>query len=97
MIAQLTFRGMPLAQGMTLAWVIRIHDLKHTEVRALLQAVVELPNPGRRHQHISWGGNTFQSLGEAVCHFIIAGLCQKHSIHTISLLIARRDVLNLFE
>lgn len=83
MIAQLTFRGMPLAQGMTLAQVIRLHGLEHTEVHALLQAAVELPTPIHPGKHIIWGGHTFQSLGEAACHCIVGGLSQKHSVEEI--------------
>ena len=87
MIAQLTFRGMPLAHGMTLAWVIRLNDLEPTEVQALLKAVVELPTPVLPGKHITWEGHTFQSLGEAVCHCIVAGIYQKHNIDKIGQLI----------
>ena len=85
MIAQLTFRGMPLAHGMTLARVIRLHDLEPTEVQALLKAVVELPTPVLPGKHITWEGHTFQSLGEAACHCIVAGIHQKHSVADIGL------------
>lgn len=87
MIAQLTFRGMSLAQGMTLARLIRLHGLEHTEVRALLKAVVELPATPLPGKNITWSGHTFASLGEAACHCIIAGLTQKHDIYKIALLI----------
>lgn len=87
LIAQLTFRGMPLAQGMTLARVIRLHDLEYTQVHALLQAVVELPITLLSGKNITWSGHTFPSLGEAACHCIIAGLSQKHDIYKIALLI----------
>ena len=94
MIAQLTFRGMPLAHGMTLAWVIRLHDLQPTEVQSLLKAVVELPTPVLPGKHITWEGHTFQSLGEAACHCIVAGIYQKHNIDKIGLLI--RVISGLF-
>lgn len=84
MIAQLTFRGMPLAQGMTLAQVIHLHGLNHTEVRALLEAVVELPTPVLTGKYV-WGGHIFQSLGEAACHCIVGGISQKHSVEDIGL------------
>lgn len=87
MIAQLTFRGMPLAQGMTLAQVICLHGLGHTEVRALLKAVVELPTTVPPEKNISWSGRTFLSLGDAACHCIVMGLSQKHDIYKIGLLI----------
>lgn len=84
MIAQLTFRGMPLAQGMTLAQVICLHGLGHTEVRALLKAVVELPTPVIPRKYTTWG-HTYQSLGEAACSCIVGGLSQKHSAEDIGL------------
>lgn len=87
MIAQLTFRGMPLAQGMTLARVIRLHDLEHTKVRALQKAVVKLPTNLPLGKKIIWGGHTFSSLGEAACHCIIVGLSLKHDSYKIALLI----------
>lgn len=87
LIAQLTFRGMPLAQGMTLARVIRLHGLENTEVRALLKAVVELPTTPLSGKNITWSGHTFSSLGEAACHCIVVGLSQKHDICKIALLI----------
>lgn len=87
MIAQLKFRGMPLAQGMTLARVIRLHGLDLTEVQALLEAVVELPTTLLPGKNITWGGQNFSSLGEAACHCIVIGLSQKHDIYKIALLI----------
>ena len=87
LIAQLTFRGMPLAQGMVLAQVIRLYAIEPTEVRTLLMAVVELPTTGSLEKNIAWGGHTFSSLGEAACRCIVVGLCQKYEIYKISQLI----------
>lgn len=87
MIAQLTFRGMSLAQGMTLARLIRLHGLEHSEVRALLKAIVALPTTLLPAKKIIWSGHGFSSLGEAACHCIVVGLSQKQDIDKIALLI----------
>jgi len=86
MIAQLTFRGMPLAQGMLLARMIRLHEIQDNEIRWLCKAVMELPIPALSEKHITLGSRTFQSTGEAVGHLIIFGLSEKLGIEEIGLL-----------
>jgi len=85
MIAQLTFRGMPLAQGMTLANMIRLHEIQDNEVHCLLEAVRELPISHLPEKHITLGRHTFTSTGEVVGHLIALGLAKKLSIEEIGL------------
>lgn len=87
LIAQLTFRGMPLAQGMMLAKLIRLHALRDSEVRCLLDAAMDLPisaHPGKR---ICFGKQTFPSFGEMIGDLIACGLSQKLGAEKIGMLI----------
>ena len=86
LIAQLTFRGMPLAQGMTLANLIRLHALGDSEVRSLLKAAIDLPIFDRPEKPICLGEHTFPNMGEMVGHLITFGLSQKLGIKEIGML-----------
>ena len=85
LIAQLTFCGMPIAQGMTLAKLIRLHEIQDNEVHCLLEAVMELPIFVLPEKHITLGRRIFPSAGEVVGHLIILGLAKKLGVEEIGL------------
>lgn len=86
MIAHLTFRGMPLNQGMALAQMIRLHGLQHGEVHCLLEAMMELPAPVAQEKLVL-GRYIFQNTGDVVAHFIIQSLSRKRAVEEIALFI----------
>lgn len=87
MIAQLTFRGMSLAQGMTLARMIRLHEIRDDEMHCLLEAVRELPISPLPEKHIALDRRTFPNAGEVVGHLIAVGLAKKLGVEEIGLFI----------
>lgn len=87
LIAQLTFRGMPLAQGMRLARLVRLHGISEKEVHSLLGAVMDLPISVLPEKQISLGKHTFLSAGEMVGHLIALGLSKKFGAEKIGGLI----------
>lgn len=87
LIAQLTFRGMPLAQGMTLAKLIRLHELRDSEVRCLLDAAMDLPISTLPEKRIYFGKHTSLNFGEMIGDLIAGGLSQKLGAEEIGALI----------
>lgn len=87
LIAQLTFRGMPLVQGITLAQLIRLHELQASEINSLLNAAMDLPIPSLPDKPICLGKHTFFSVGEMAGHLIAFGLSQKLGVEKIGMLI----------
>lgn len=87
MIAQLTFRGMSLAQGMTMAKMIRLYDIQKDEVLCLFEAVAALPTSPLPEGHITLGRHTFTSTGEVVGHLIVLGLSKNFNVEEIALFI----------
>lgn len=87
LIAQLTFRGMPLAQGMTLAKLIRLHEIRDSEVRSLLDAAMDLPISALPEKRICFGKHTFPNVGEMIGDLITRGLSQKLGAEKIGMLI----------
>ena len=87
LIAQLTFRGMPLAQGMTLAKLIRLHELRDSEVRCLLDAAMDLPISALPEKRICFGKHIFPNFGEMIGDLIACGLSQKLGAEKIGVLI----------
>ncbi len=87
LIAQLTFRGMPLAQGMRLATLIRLHGVQDSEVHSLLNAARDLPISDPPEKPICLGKHTFPSAGEMASHLITFGLSQKLGVEKIGMLI----------
>lgn len=86
LIAQLTFRGMSLSQGMTLAKLIRLHELQDSEVHSLLNAARDLPISVLPEKPVCLGKHTFPSVGEMAGHLITFGLSQKLGIEKIGML-----------
>ena len=86
LIAQLTFRGMPLAQGMTLAQLIRLHGLQESEIDSLLNAAMDLPIPTLPEKQICLGKHIFPSVGEMAGHVIAFGLSQKLGVEKTGML-----------
>ena len=86
LIAQLTFRGMPLAQGITLAQLIRLHELQGSEMNSLLNAAMDLPIPALPEKQICLGKHTFPSVGEMAGQLIAYGLAQKLGVEKIGML-----------
>lgn len=76
LIAQLTFRGMPLAQVVWLAMLIRLHGIQNNEVRRLLKVVMALP-VSAHPEPINLDKHTFSSAGEVAGYFITLGLPKK--------------------
>lgn len=76
LIAQLAFRGMPLAQGIWLATQIRLHGIQDNEVRSLLKVMVALP-VFAHPEPINLDKHTFSSAGEVAGYFITLGLPKK--------------------
>lgn len=87
LIAQLTFRGMPLVQGITLAQLIRLHELQASEMNSLLNAAMDLPIPVLPEKPICLGKHTFFSVGEMAGHLIAFGLSQKLGVEKIGMLV----------
>lgn len=86
LVAQLTFRGMSLAQGMTLANLIRLHEIQDSAVRSLLNVAINLPTPTLPEKQAPHGERTF-SVGEMVGDVIAFGLCKKLDAEKIGTLI----------
>lgn len=86
LIAQLTFRGMPLAQGIWLATLIRVHGIPDSEVQNLLKVIVALP-PFALQKSISPDKHTFSSTGEVVGHFIALGFSEKFDAEEMCMVI----------
>lgn len=87
LVAQLTFRGMSLAQGMTLAKLIRLHELQDSAVRSLLKVAMKLPIPILSEKSMLLGERTFHSVGEMVGDLIAFGLSKKLDVEKIGMLI----------
>lgn len=86
LIAQLTFRGMPLGQGMALSRLIRLHEIQDSEMDSLLSAAMDLPIPSVQEKSICLGKHTFPSVGETAGHLIAFGLIQKLGVEKIGML-----------
>lgn len=84
-IAQLTFRGMSLAQGMTMAKMIRLYDIQKDEVLCLFEAMAALPTSPLPEGRITLGRHTFTSTGEVVDHLIVLGLSKNFNVEEIAL------------